>query len=161
MDSKRLWSVKISFVKNLIYHFLFYFLQLEHSNNKQHILDVPIGLSLNLNLNLLLLMSKRNSKVHKNAHVVVMHRLFFQKSHCFVNKSHWTIEYALKLFSINVVEVITPKTIAKPQLSISNGLFVGYITFLPTSFKFFMLPIVNDKKRTLKSYKQKNEWQEQ
>ncbi len=79
-------------------------------------------------------MSKRNSKVHKKAHVVVMHRLFFQKSHCFVNKSYWTIAYALKLFSINVVEVITTKNITKPQLSISNGLFVGYITFLPTSF---------------------------
>ncbi len=44
---------------------LFSILQWEHSDNKQHISFVPIGLNLDLNLNLPLAMLERSSKVHR------------------------------------------------------------------------------------------------
>ncbi len=75
-----------------------------------------------------------------------MRCLFFQKSHYFANKSHYTITSTFKLFSIGVVEVVAQYIVAKPQLSISNGPFVGYTTFLPTSFKFSMFLTITNKK---------------
>jgi hypothetical protein len=50
---------------------------------------------------------------------MAVHCLYFQKFHCFANESHYIIAFALKLFFINVVEIVAQETIAKPQLSIT------------------------------------------
>ncbi len=77
---------------------------------------------------------------------MVMCYLFFQKSYCFVNESHYIVASTLELFSFNVVEVVAQEIVTEPQLSIFDGPFMGYATFLPTSFKFSMFPTISGKK---------------
>jgi hypothetical protein len=40
--------------------------------------------------------------------------LFFQKSYCFVNESHYIVTSTFKLFSIGVVEVVAQEIVTKP-----------------------------------------------